>query len=58
MSVTEIARGLEGVVFTETKLSYIDGQAGKLFKPVFCRKTGVKSGAAGNHGHAVEAVEI
>ncbi|AEB11811.1 citrate synthase/methylcitrate synthase [Marinithermus hydrothermalis] len=31
MSVTEIARGLEGVVFTETKLSYIDGQAGKLY---------------------------
>lgn len=31
MSDNGIARGLEGVVFTETKLSYIDGQAGKLW---------------------------
>ncbi|WP_293173613.1 citrate synthase/methylcitrate synthase [Oceanithermus sp.] len=31
MSEVEIARGLEGVVFTETELSFIDGQNGKLY---------------------------
>jgi len=29
--MSEIARGLEGVVFTESDLSYIDGQQGKLY---------------------------
>ncbi len=31
MAEVEIARGLEGVVFTETELSFIDGQNGKLY---------------------------
>lgn len=31
MADVEIARGLEGVVFTETELSYIDGQNGRLY---------------------------
>jgi len=31
MAEAEIARGLEGIVFTETELSFIDGQNGKLY---------------------------
>ena len=31
MAEAEIARGLEGVVFTETELSFIDGQNGRLY---------------------------
>jgi len=31
MSEVEIKRGLEGVVFTESELSYINGQEGKLY---------------------------
>jgi len=31
MSEVEIKRGLEGVVFTETELSFINGQEGKLY---------------------------
>ena len=31
MTEAEIARGLEGVVFTETELSFIDGQNGRLY---------------------------
>lgn len=31
MNQSEIARGLEGVAFTESKISFIDGQEGKLY---------------------------
>jgi citrate synthase len=31
MSTETIARGLEGILFTETKMCYIDGQQGKLY---------------------------
>lgn len=31
MSTQTIARGLEGVVFTESRMCFIDGQAGKLY---------------------------
>jgi len=27
----EVARGLEGVLFTESRMCYIDGQQGKLY---------------------------